>query len=226
MRFAVIQLARNCEQYYLNDFPILWRHLQSALQNQANFFCVENDSSDATVRTAQRFGHVLSLPTTSTGFLTQRCTARTTWMADLRNRALQWVLDFGPFDYYIWLDTNVFFTASTITRLWSTVQNDETIGLAGANTLQAGHAAHYYDTYALNTPNCLWQECRTCQGPHCIRDTAEVPSAFGGLCFMRPVLCTFAADYNLCEHVYMCAQLRERGYRIVVVGLARATWVP
>lgn len=225
MRFAVIQLARNCEWYYLREFPALWKELQAVLKNQAHFFCLENDSTDNTVTAAQCFGHVLSLPAHTVGFLTQRCTARTAWMAELRNQAANWVAGFGAFDYYVWLDTNIYFTASTIQKLLNAITSDPTIGLAGANTIQAGCKDHYYDTYALRTPGCLWRECPLCQGPFCKQDIVEVPSAFGGLCFIRE-LCTFAADHNTCEHVYMCAKLRDRGYRVVVVGPARATWVP
>jgi hypothetical protein len=225
MRVAVIQLARDCRTYYVQQFPRLWEQLQTALKNQAYFFCVENASRDDTACQAQRFGHVLSLPASGVSFLTQRCTARTAYMAALRNQAVRWVMEFGPFDYFLWLDTNVTFTTSTITRLWETIDRDPTIGLAGANTLQVGHKAHYYDTYALNTPGCLWRECDTCHGPHAITNTVDVYSAFGGLCFTRPHG-TFAADSNQCEHVYLCTKLREQGYRVVVVGAARATWTP
>jgi len=226
MRCAVLQLARNCEQYYKQDFPQLYNALQRALGREIEFYCVENDSTDNTVAAAQRYGHVLSLHRSSEPLaLTLRCTMRTTRMAELRNQALRWLAQFGSFDYIFWLDTNVYFTVRTIQLLLQTLQQDKTIGLAGANTLQAG-TCHYYDTYALNTPTCPWRQCTVCRGEHSMQDIIQVPSAFGGLCVTRPGYGTFAATHNQCEHVYMCTKLQEQDLRIVIVGPARATWMP
>jgi hypothetical protein len=225
MRYAVIQLTQNSQWYYLAEFKSIQDAFKQALGASIEWFFVENNSTDQTVSAAQRYGRVLSLNLPPITMLTGRCTNRTSRLAFLRNKALAWVREFGEFDYIIWLDTNVSCTAATLKLLLQTMQRNPDIGLACANTLERGQGLHYYDTYALNQTQCLWAECTLCHGPYAIDSIVDVPSAFGGLCFLRGnIPCTFAATFNQCEHVYMCTKLKEKGYRVVVVGPARATW--
>lgn len=225
-RYAVIQLIRDNELYFRTEFPAVYKAVQQAVQKPLWFF-VENDSRDQTVALAQQYGHVLTVQAPKQTFLTSRCTMRTEKMAALRNEAWTWVQQFGQFDYVIWLDTHISLVPQTITRLFQCLQADETIGLACANTVQKGTKMHYYDTYALHAEQCLWAECSLCRGPSSHHDIVDVPSAFGGLCVLRgDIPCFFAATHNLCEHVYMCQKIRDRGFRIVIVGPARATWTP
>lgn len=228
-RCAVIQLIRNNEKYFKTDFDGVFRAMNKGAQaagfNKPLWFFVENDSTDDTVSLAQNYGHVLTVEVPKETFLTSRCTMRTEKMANLRNVAINWINQFNCFDFVIWIDTDVTFPANTVTTLLRCVQNDSSIGLAGANTLQKNAGFHYYDTYALGTDKCLWQKCTQCQGPYAMDKTVDVDSAFGGLCVIRGnANCFFAATHNMCEHVYMCQKLKDQGFRIVVVGPARATW--
>ncbi len=226
MRYAVIQLTQNCESYYQNAFLSVHKAITRTFKHVVWFF-VENDSTDKTVEYAQQYGHVLSLSFPKKTVLSSRCTMRTEHMAHLRNLALQWVHDFGSFDFIIWLDTNVTFSTSTALLLKRTILEDDTIGLVAGNTTQHKSGWHYYDTYALNQDRCLWKDCDICNGEHSKDENVDVASAFGGLCIIRnSIRCSFAASYNQCEHVYMCAKIWEQGYRVVVVGHARGIWTP
>ena len=225
MLCCVIQLTQNCQKYYENDFPLIFKAFRTALGANVEWFFIENDSVDKTSTYAAKYGHVLSISLPKIVSLASRCTSRTDRMSFLRNKALQWVNQFGSYDYYIWLDTNVKCDVACIKKLYQTISSDVRIGLAGANTLEIGRAYHYYDTYALDSTSCLWKQCHICNGPHSKTDIVDVKSAFGGLCFIRgDIQCTFAATFNQCEHIYMCTKLREKGYRIVIVGPAEASW--
>lgn len=226
MRYAVLQLTRNNEPYFRTAFRQVYSAVNVSIRDPHWYF-VENDSSDATVALAQQYGQVLSLHLPDIVPLTSRCTMRTERMALLRNKALQWIQNFADYDFVIWIDTNVAFSAQTIRMLQRAIEDDPTIGMVCANTLERGTKSHYYDTYALNSNVCLWSSCDLCAGPASSQTAVEVQSAFGGLCIIRrEALSSFSALNNECEHVYMCQQVRDKGFRIVVVGPARATWTP
>lgn len=230
-RCAVVQLVRDNEKYFLNRFPAVFKAVNQGVADlflsKPLWFFIENDSRDQTILLAQQYGHVLTVPVPRTTILTSRCTMRTEKMAYLRNEAMQWIARFGVFDYIIWLDTDVTFSANTIKQLLKCLENDELIGMACANTLQRGAGMHYYDTYALASDNCLWMECTLCRGSYSAKEPVDVHSAFGGLCVVRGALkCFFAATHNQCEHVYMCTGIRDQGFRVVILGAARAEWSP
>jgi hypothetical protein len=222
MRYAVAQLTRNNENYFKTAFAAV-----HAAVRGADWYFVENDSIDNTVALAQRYGQVLSLSLPAIHPLTSRCTTRTDRLSFLRNKAINWIYKFADYDFVIWVDTNVSFSANTIDILKRIITEDATIGMACANTIERGFRSHYYDTYALNSDICLWSSCDMCTGSYASNATVDVNSAFGGLCIIRKeAISTFAAANNECEHVYMCQQVRNKGFRVVVVGRAQAIWTP
>ena len=226
MLYAVVQLTRNNETYFKTAFAAVHAAVHTAV-GATDWYFVENDSTDNTVALARQYGQVLSVSLPAIFPLTSRCTTRTDRLSFLRNKAIHWIRKFADYDFVIWVDTNVSFSTKTIDTLKRVISGDVTIGMVCANTIERGFKSHYYDTYALNAERCLWSSCDMCAGPYASSATVNVNSAFGGLCIIRKeAISTFAAAKNECEHVYMCQQVRDKGFRVVVVGLAHAIWTP
>lgn len=146
-------------------------------------------------------------------------------------------------------DSNIFAGAEAVMELVRATLADATVGLATACTNSGHSALHYYDTYALwpcGLPEgasvqgcfCPMRECRL---KSCVfRDRAkyatlswdsagpmQVWSAFAGLAAGRPralLGARWRSQFDQCEHVAFCRDIRAAGRKVVIVPTAQATW--
>ena len=150
----------------------------------------------------------------------------------------------------VFMDTNIFAGAGCLVELVHAAVTNPRVGLATACTASATNREHYYDIYAYSPVNVLENHrlvshvcpMKDCQERMCKTHRRsgwpllawnstklfDVFSAFGGLAVGRPeaVLAgRWRSEFDRCEHVAFCRDLRAAGYRVVIVPQAHALWI-
>jgi hypothetical protein len=198
---------------------------------------VEGGNYDMVVRSEQLPSHI---PKGGGPRSTERCSR----IAACRNMLLEMANDdLYAATVTLVIDSDIEFGTETLSKLITTVLETPSIAMATACTVEDFNMTHYYDTYAYVqegidvTPEgnlCPLQGCTQCNSS--VKQAAfeagfkyfdigtescvDVKSAFAGMAVVRTAAIegvVWRSENDLCEHVFFCEAIRDKGYRVVLV---------
>ena len=251
---VVLMLFHNNATYVQHTLPRLMRATRNAANRcglATIWYFYENDSTDGTPERLRalrsRSVHVCTEQTQAAahGVELSRTEERATRMSRLRNALLGMALaDVAVADAVLCIDTNVWFRECDVAQLLACVLARPDVGLVGACTMDVRNVSHYYDTYAYESLDempgqsvdritCPWSRCDQCRwrrgqaAPLAPGPLHFVASCFGGLAAVQPAAllrARWSSVQRACEHVALCAAMRQAGFAVAVLPAARALW--